>query len=156
MRSGGKQAVLVALAALVASLCARDVSAQVLVTADQDLSFGLVTPGVPAQVLTTDVANRAKLTVQGRGRYRISFTLPSELTGPGGQQIPLTFGATDGRVEIRNRIETFDPVAGHEFRINPADVSAQIYLGARATPGTGTKAGTYSATIVMMVVQTGT
>jgi hypothetical protein len=145
-----------ALAALVTSLCPGAAAAQVLITSDQNLTFGQVTPGVPMQVMPTDITRRAALTVSGRGRYRMTFVLPAVLNGPAGQQIPVTFGATDGRVEIRNRVESFDPVAGHEFRINPADDAAQIYLGGRATPGAGVKAGTYTATIVMTIVQTGT
>ena len=156
MRSGGKQAVLFALAALVTSLCPRAAAAQVLVTSDQNLTFGQVTPGVPMQVAPTDITRRAALSVSGRGRYRVTFVLPTQLNGPSGQQIPVTFGATDGRVEIRNRVETFSPATGHEFRINPSDETAQIYLGGRATPVTGTRAGTYTATIVMTIVQTGT
>ena len=156
MRSGGKQAVLVALAALVTSLCVKPASAQVLVTAEQELAFGQLTPGVPATVQTTDVANRAKLSLQGTGRYRISFTLPTSLSGPSGNTIPLTFGGSDGRVEIRTKIEIFDPAVGHEFRVNPADRSAQIYLGGTASPSLSVPPGTYSATIVMMIVQTGT
>ena len=156
MRSGGKQAVLVALAALVTSLCPAPARAQLLVTSEQNLSFGQVTPGVPVQIATTNVASRAHLSVQGRGRFRISFTLPTQLNGPGGAAIPVTFAANDGRVEIRNRVEVFDPAAGHEFRINPADQEAQVYLGGRAAAPTGARMGTYTATIVMMIVQTGT
>ena len=92
MRSGGRQAVLCALAALVTSLCPRAAAAQVLVTSDQNLTFGQVTPGVPMQVAPTDITRRAALSVSGRGRYRMTFVLPTELNGPSGQQIPVTFG----------------------------------------------------------------
>ena len=156
MRSGGKQAVLVALAALVTSLCPRAAQGQVLVTSDQNLTFGQVTPGVPMQVAPTDVTRRAALTVSGRGRFRISFTLPTSLMGPMGSQIPVTFGAQDGRVVIRTKVEPFDPTVGLEFRLAPSDPAGQVYLGGRASPAAGTKAGTYTATIVMMIVQTGT
>jgi hypothetical protein len=157
MRSGRKQAVMVALAALVTSLCPRAAQAQVLVTSDQNLTFGQVTPGVPVQIAPTDVTRRGALTVTGRGRFRITFTLPTDLMGPSGARIPVTFGATDGQVVLRNRTDTFDPRLGHEFRIvPPGDQAAQIYVGGRASPPAGATAGTYTATIVMMIVQTGT
>ena len=156
MRSGGKQAVLCALAALVTLLCPRAAAAQVLVTSDQNLTFGQVTPGVPMQVAPTDITRRAALSVNGRGRYRVTFVLPTQLNGPSGQQIPVTFGATDGQIQIKNKTEVFNPVTGHEFRIIPQDTDAQIYLGGRATPASGVRAGTYTATIVMTIVQTGT
>jgi hypothetical protein len=145
------------LASFVASLCITAAgSAQVLVVAEQNLQFGLLTPGVPAAVASTDVARRAAYTIDGRGRFTLTFQLPAQLSSPEGGTIPLVFGATDGRVEIRHRITIFDPAAGVNIRINPADRSASVYLGGRAQPGATARAGSYTATIVMIVAETGT
>jgi hypothetical protein len=156
MRSGGKQAMLVALAALVTSLWSEPASAQVVVTSEHDLTFGQVTPGVPAQVAPTDPSRRARLTVTGRGRYWLGFLLPANLTGPSGRQIPLTFNATDGRVQVNTTTTTFNPQFGQTVQLTNTNRTAEVYLGGRATPPTGTPAGTYTATIVMWIIQIGT
>jgi len=143
-------AALVALAANVGRL-----HGQVLVVPERDLDFGLISAGVPAAVQPTDVVRSAQLRVEGRGRYQISFLLPTHLSSLSGHTIPLVFGATDGRLTIRHKVTTFDPADVVSFRINPADREATVNLGGTATPATGQPAGSYSATIVIMIVQTG-
>lgn len=157
MRPRTVQAMQVALAALVV-LCAGSgtAHAQVLVVAERDLDFGVLTPGAATVVAPTDVVRSAQLRLEGRGTFQVSFQLPASLTTASGQTIPLLFGPTDGRLAIRNRVTVFDPNAVTSVRVNPADVEAQINLGARAEPAPGQPAGHYSATIVIMVVQTGT
>lgn len=154
MRPRTMQATLAALAMLVVSFAgAGAAQAQVLVMAERDLEFGLLMPGVAASVTPSD---GARLRVEGRGTFQVSFELPASLTSPAGHQIPLVFGPTDGLLTIRRKATQFDPGTMVSFRINPAEVEAQIELGARAQPAAGQPAGSYSATILMMVVQTGT
>jgi hypothetical protein len=107
-------------------------------------------------VAPTDVTRRAAFSVQARGRYSLTFQLPSQLTAPGGQSIPLLFGAGDGRIDIRQKITSFDPTAGVTININPADLQASVFLGGRAQPALSQPAGSYTATIVLIVVETGT
>lgn len=147
--------VMTAVVALVASLSASSLSGQVLVVAEQDLAFGELTPGAPMTVTPLDVMRRAHFTLQAQGRYHLTFDLPTELRTQTGDVIPLQFAGADGRVEIRNRVITFDPTQGTEVRINPAEQEASIYLGGRALPAPGQLAGDYTATIVMIIVQTG-
>jgi hypothetical protein len=163
MRSRISQAARLTPLAMAASLClslslavAEPVRAQVLVVAEQNLQFGMLTPGVPATVPVTDVARRAAFSLDAQGRYNLSFQLPTHLHGARGATIPVVFGATDGRVEIRQKIATFDPAAGVSIHINPAEQQARIYLGGSARPDLATAAGTYSAEIVMLIVFTGT
>lgn len=157
MRPRSVQAIRVALAALVVlSAGSRAAEAQVLVLAERDLDFGMVTPGAATVVAPTDVVRSAQLRVQGRGTFQISFQLPASLTSATGHTIPLQFASTDGQLALRNRITVFDPNATTSFRVTPADGEAQINLGGRAQPAAGQSAGNYSATIVIMVVQTGT
>jgi len=155
MRSCVVRAVMTALALLVASWSVRPAAAQVLVVPEQNLDFGSLTPGVPVTVTPTDVLRRGNLTVQGRGRFSLTFQLPAALVSTTGATIPLTFGATDGRVEVRHKVDAFDPRAGTTVRINPADQQASIFLGGRAQPAAGQPAGSYQATITVMIVQTG-
>jgi hypothetical protein len=154
MRSRRLHALLLALATLVV-VGTSPADAQVLVVAERDLSFGMLMPGVPTTVAAADVVRSAQLRVQGRGRYQVSFALPQELSAPGGQGIPVEWAAGDGLLAIRNMVRAFDPRETLDFRINPAQTEAQINLGARVTPSPGQQAGTYSATIVVMIVQTG-
>lgn len=151
------QAIRVALAVLVVSCAGRGVAqAQTLVMAERDLDFGMLTPGAPAVVAPTDLMRSAQLRIEGRGEYQVSFFLPTCLTAPGGAEIPLVFGAADGLLSIRHKTTLFDPNTTLSFRVNPAESEALINLGGRAQPGPAQAAGIYSATIVMMVVQTGT
>lgn len=157
MRPRIMQAMLVALATLVVSFAGPGaVQAQTLVVAERDMDFGMLTPGLQTVVAPTDLMRSAQLRIEGRGTYQVSFQLPASLTAPGGAQIPLVFGAADGQLTIRHKVSTFDPNTTLSFRVNPAEREAQINLGGRAQPASGQAAGVYSATIVMMVVQTGT
>jgi hypothetical protein len=147
----------VALAALVVSFAGpRAAQGQVLVVAERDLDFGMLTPGTATVVAPTDLIRSAQLRIEGRGTYQVSFQLPAALTTSTGEQIPLVFGPTDGQLALRHRITVFDPNAMTSFRVNPTDAEARINLGGRAQPAPGQPTGVYSATIVMMVIQTGT
>src|SRR5690606_15613674 len=157
MRPRLRQAMLVALAALVVPFAVPAAAeGQVLVLAEQNLDFGMLTPGVPVTIVPTDMASSAQLRIEGRGTFQVSFQLPGALTNAAGNQIPLVFGASDGRVAIRHKITTFDPRSSVSFRINPAEREAQVNLGGSVQPAPAQPAGHYTATIVMMVVQTGT
>lgn len=157
MRPRTMQAVWVALAAFVVLVAGPGAArAQVLVTSERDLDFGLLTPGAVTAVAATDLIQSAQLRIVGRGTYQVSFQLPASLTSLDGDQIPLVFGPVDGLLTIRHKISSFDPSTVLSIRINPAEQEAQVNLGARAQPAPAQPAGSYSATIVMMVVQTGT
>lgn len=154
MRSRRLLAALIALAALVI-LRTPPAAAQVLVLPERNLTFGLVTPGVPTTVLPTDMARSAQIRVQGRGRYQMTFVLPTQLVRPGGGAMPLTWGAADGRLQSRNLVMVFDPRETLNFRINASEQEAQINMGGTVTPAQGQAAGLYEAMIVVYVVQTG-
>jgi hypothetical protein len=146
-----------ALAAFAASgLGADSARAQVVVTAQQNLQFGTLVPGTPSVVAPTDLARRAALTIEARGRLAVSFELPASLVAADGSEIPLVFTPQSGRVEVRHKAQPFDPAQGVSININPAELMAEVFLGAEARPSAGQRPGSYTATIVMMVVQTGT
>lgn len=157
MRPRMVQAIRVALAAVVVLLAGpRAAQAQVLVMTERDLAFGMLTAGAPTTVPPSDVVRSAQMRIEGRGTFQISFLLPTSLTALRGDQIPLVFGATDGLLTVRSRTTVIDPNAVNTFRLNPADLEARINLGGRAQPAAGQTAGVYSATIVVIVVPTGT
>ncbi|MEX1181789.1 MAG: DUF4402 domain-containing protein [Gemmatimonadota bacterium] len=157
MKSRGTRAGMVALAVLMTLLFAGQGHAQVLVLSEQNLEFGQLTPGTTSVVAATNVTQRATITIDGdRGRYDLTFQLPQYLESASGDRVPLTFGPTDGRITVRSTTTSFDPAAGTDFRFNPAHHEATVYLGGRAHPAVAQNAGSYTATIVIMIVQTGT
>jgi hypothetical protein len=129
---------------------------QVLVTSERNLDFGQLTPGAVTTVAATDMIRSGQLRIAGRGTFQVTFQLPTSLVSPAGHQIPVVFGPADGLLTIRHRVTTFDPTGLLSFRLNPADREGQLNLGASAQPAPGQAAGSYSAVIVVMVVQTGT
>ena len=133
----------------------RPLSAQATMATRQNLSFGQVTPGVPMVVAPTDVLKRAQVTVQGSGNLSMQFVLPAYLQSAQGAQIPLTFRTADALVQMKNKTNVVNPTAPFSIRIPPGQGSADIYLGGTATPSTGQVAGTYQATIVLMIVNPG-
>ena len=157
MRPRLKQAIRSALAALVVSFVTVSAAhAQVLVSAERDLEFGLLTPGTVTTVAPADLTRSAQLRIEGRGTYQVSFQLPSSLVSLDGHQLPVLFAPTAGQLTIRHKVTQFDPATTVSFRINPAEQEALINIGGQAQPAPGQPAGAYTATIVMMVVQTGT
>lgn len=126
--------------------------AQVMVLANSNLEFGQLTPGVAMTVEPTNAVRRAAFSIENTGRYTLSFVLPAQLVSADGGAIPLVFRNTDGRVEIRHRVTTFNPAQGVSIHINPADQRADVYLGGVAEPALSTAGGSYSATITILVV----
>jgi hypothetical protein len=124
----------------------------------QDLAFGQLQAGLSGVVLPTDATRRAELEIfAGRGEYSISLGLPGQLTSAGGAAVPLVFAATDGVLIIprRNRLTTFNPAQPYSFRLNRNDGNALIYLGGTAAPALAQPPGVYTATITVMVTNTG-
>jgi hypothetical protein len=140
------------LGALLALPGLRPLSAQVTVLPRQGLGFGQLTPGVPATVTTSDVARRAEYLLQGVGQSQMLLVLPTRLTNAKGATIPLSFGATDALVKWKSRQSVVNPNAGFTVKTTPADGDAVLYLGGTASPAVGQQAGTYTATITLMIV----
>lgn len=134
-------------------------SGQLTIFPVQDLGFGQLQAGVPEVVLPTDAARRAELQVfAGKGAYTLSIVLPSQMSSLGGAVLPLLFGSTDGILTLPrgNQERAFDPSQPYGFRLTPRDGSAIIYLGGTAAPALGQPPGLYTATITVMVSNTGT
>lgn len=130
---------------------------QVQAVGQQDLSFGVLVPGVPGVVLPDDAARRAEWLLTGRGRVTVSFVLPTVLQGPNGASIPLVFGATDGMWERQGRgggrgPQPVDPNTPFSVTV-PNRQTVVLYLGGTAAPTLTQAAGTYTATITVIVAQ---
>lgn len=137
----------------------------------RDLNFGVIVPGTgPVTVLPTSLQ-----AAEGRGSgaeavrsITVTMTLPAVLTGPGGVSLPLDFnGPYAATCEVTNAnvcdaasLQTWNPVATPTHTDTPHNRTAQgryrytrfsIYLGGRALPGAGLRAGRYTGTVRVLV-----
>ena len=132
--------------------------AQVNAVPQKDLEFGLLMPGVPNRVLVSDVARRAEWLLTGRGNTTVSFVLPTFMQGPAGAVMPLLFQAGDA-AWIRQMaggggggMTTEDP--NTPFSVNvPNRQTLRLFLGGTAQPATTQTAGSYTATITVIIAQ---
>jgi len=127
-------------------------SGQVTIVAQKPLGFGQVTPGVPVTVATSDIARRGEWALLGVAQSQMQLVLPTQLRNANGATIPLTFGTTDGMVKWKNRQTVVNPRSSFTVKTNASDGDAILYLGGTASPAMGQQAGTYTATITLMVV----
>ncbi len=134
---------------------AGSLGAQVGVAGVRDLAFGNVIPGIQTIVSPSDPVRSGmwEVTAQQGDRVQVRLTLPSQLTAPGGLQMPVTFGNNDaiavsdapGATPV-----TFNPRATQNFQLVTSG-RFFIFLGGRVTPA-GTQApGGYTATAVLTV-----
>ncbi len=155
----GGPGVALAFAAIVTLVSQVHAQQPVVATGRQDLTFGIVLPGLPATVSRLDAANSGQYGIRGASRteVRVELTLPATLDSPGGASMPLQFGAGDGGFSVRPAIgssQAFDP------RVPlVTDLSSSgrlfIWLGGTVLPASSQAQGNYSATIVMTVSYTG-
>lgn len=128
----------------------------VTVTGSQALSFGTVFPGLPHAILRTDAINSGQFQVRGQNgvQVQVTLTLPAAMTGPGGSQLPLSFGANDGGYAQSPTIAAatgFDPRASLLTTLS-GQGRLYLYLGGSVSPPGRITPGAYSATITCTVV----
>jgi hypothetical protein len=137
------------------------------------LQFGVIVPGTTSVTVLPRTRNGGEFRIAGvknRKSVDISFTLPTQLTGPGGSSIPLSFsGNYAGLCEIDASgicdlasFTTWDPVATPTYHDLPTRYKPgrkvytydayQVYLGGVASPSTTQRQGTYSASIGVLLV----
>ena len=137
------------------------------------LEFGVIVPGTTTVTVLprTSAGGEFRITgVRNRKSVDISFTLPTQLNGPAGASIPLSFnGNFAGLCEIDNSgtcvvasFVTWNPVSTPTFRDQPtryqpgrkvfAFDAYQLYLGGTASPATTQRQGTYTASIGVLLV----
>jgi hypothetical protein len=145
--------------ALIAGTCL-PVGAQT-VTADQDLAFGDVFPGVPKTIEKTS-ASAAEFTVTGTvdAEVTIDFDLPGYLYTTGAN-MPVYFYETDCAVDTTNppdqsspSLDDQNPYSTITYRIGSSG-QMKIWLGGQLMPGLTQKSGDYTAPIRVTVSYTG-
>jgi hypothetical protein len=149
-----------ALAAQSADVAATaNVLAQLTVAAEQDLDFGNVIPGFVRTVAPADLGDAGRFSLQGADGLEVALdfgALPTELVGPGGATLPLSFGAasagygaTSGAVD-----DTFDPSAVENANLSGTG-ELYVFIGGTVTPDAAQAAGSYTGLITLTVSYTG-
>ena len=137
------------------------------------LEFGVIVPGTTTVTVLPQSAAGGEFRITGvksRKSLDISFTLPTQMTGPGGAAIPLSFNGNfaglceidaSGNCESASYI-TWNPVSTPSFRDQPtrykpgrkvfAYDAHQVYLGGVASPAANQRQGTYTASIGVLLV----
>ena len=146
---------LAALSLLLVSMTHRG-QAQVSVVPIRDLRFGIVIRGVPNSVSPADPVKSGQwyFSTPGIGsRVRVQFTLPTQLNGPSGATLPISFGTTDAILR---------GTAGSSVNVilNPnvtttltatTSKDANVWIGGRVTPAALQVTGAYSNTIILTI-----
>ena len=137
------------------------------------LEFGVIVPGTTSVTVLPRSAAGGEFRITGvkaRKSVDVSFTLPTQMTGPAGAAIPLSFnGNFAGLCEIDNSGNcvsasyiTWNPVTTPSFRDQPTRYSPgrkvftydahQLYLGGVASPAANQRQGTYTASLGVLLV----
>ncbi len=125
----------------------------ITVTAQQDLSFGVLMPGVGETVFVDDMARRAEWVIRTSGTPSVMLVLPSALQGPQGERIPLSFDFGDAGFMAGGSLTVtlHDPESRFDVNI-PADPGfGRLFLGGTALPSADQRPGDYTATITIIV-----
>ena len=137
------------------------------------LQFGVIVPGTTTVTVLPRTAQGGEFRIAGvknRKSVDISFTLPTQLTGPAGASIPLSFnGNYAGLCEIDTSglcvvasFTTWNPVTTPSFHDQPTRYQPgrprytfdayEVYLGGVASPAANQRRGTYTASIGVLLV----
>lgn len=142
-------------------------------TGTSALQFGVIVPGTTTVTVLPRTSGGGEFRITGvknRKSLDISFTLPTQLSGPAGASIPLSFNGnfaglceidTSGACVVASFV-TWNPVTTPSFRDQPtryqpgrkvfAYDAYQVYLGGIASPSATQRQGTYTASIGVLLV----
>jgi hypothetical protein len=130
-------------------------AAQLTVRADRDLRFGSVIQGVSKYVPPNDpvYSGEFEFTATIGNMVQLRFTLPTNLNGPAGALMPITFGNTDAIAQGTGPTSvpvTFNPRGAAVFRLVTSN-RILIFLGGRVTPAANQRTGNYTAPVIFTV-----
>ena len=137
------------------------------------LQFGVIVPGTTTVTVLPRSRAGGEFRIAGvrnRKSVDISFTLPTQLDGPAGASIPLSFNGNyaalceidaSGACVLASLV-TWNPVSTPIFHDLPTRYQPgrkvytydayQVYLGGSASPSTTQRQGTYTASIGVLLV----
>jgi hypothetical protein len=140
---------------LLALVTAPSAGAQVSITGIRNLAFGPVIVGIPSTVGPSHPtrSGQFRLTAPLNSKVQIRFTLPGQLVGPAGAQLPITFGSTDAMAigsAPGSTPLTWNPKATRNPQFQPS-TSYDVFIGGTVTPAGNQLPGSYTATITLTI-----
>lgn len=140
---------------LLAVFAVPPVAAQVSVSPVRNLAFGPVIVGVPTIIGPSHPtrSGQFEITAPIGTRVQIRLTLPDQLDGPAGAQLPITFSNNDALVvgTGSNSVPmTFNPKATRVFEV--PSTTTNVFLGGSVTPAGSQAQGSYANTITLTVM----
>jgi hypothetical protein len=130
-------------------------AAQVTVTPIRDLAFGAVIVGVPSTVAPNHPtrSGQFQITAPAGTRVQVRLTLPNQLNGPAGAQLPINFsnndamyvGTAPGSVPT-----TFNPKATRNLQF-VGTPGYNVFVGGTVSPAANQRQGNYANTITITV-----
>ena len=123
----------------------------------QDLSFGLLVPGIRNEVSVFDVSRRAVVALEGTGPVDIVLVLPTALETATGDRIPLRFISGDAALVSTsgNTLATLDPLQSNRVQLGN-DRTVLFVLGGTAQSTAHTRPGHYVARVALILNNPGT
>jgi hypothetical protein len=150
-RKAALLAVLVGLAAFPAA--AQGGPSDAAITPVNALRFGQLIAGVAEPVAPSEVLQRGHFVIEGRRQLNLRLVLPTTLRTASGAVIPVVFRSSDGIVALENSpLVVFDPNTTVSVPFRPNRDMAQVYLGGVASPAANQAAGSYSATVTILLI----
>ncbi len=136
----------------VCSGAARLQAQQFKVTKAADLTFGNLFSNVPLTIRPTD-GNSGRYVITGpkNKAVKLVFTLPSVMSS--GVTMPISFGPLSGgysQSSSGSNMQFFDPRTPPTITLPDAG-AVYIFIGGTVQPGSGQRAGPYTATILLDV-----
>jgi len=118
----------------------------------QNLSFGLLLPGIPEAVRVTDVSRRAVVALAGDGPVDVTLVLPQALETPNGDRIALRFSTGDAALlsATGTTLSPIDPLQINRVQLGN-DRTVLFVLGGTAQTTAMTRPGHYSARVALII-----
>jgi hypothetical protein len=143
------------LALLAALVLVRPAAAQITVTPIRDLAFGAVIVGVPSTVGPSHPtrSGQFRITAAVNTKVQVRLTLPAQLAGPAGAQLPIGFSNSDALAVSSapgSTPETFNPKATRNLQF-AGTTTYNVFVGGTVTPAANQRPGNYAATLTLTV-----
>ena len=143
---------LVLLSALAAAPSA---AAQISVSPIRDLAFGPVIVGIPSPVGPSHPtrSGQFRITAPVNTKVQVRFTLPSQLAGPAGAQLPINFSSNDAMAMggwPGATPDLFNPKATRNLQFTGGTIY-NVFIGGTVSPAANQRQGNYAATITLTV-----
>ena len=130
-------------------------AAQITVTPIRDLGFGSVIVGIPTTVGPSHPtrSGQFRITAPVNTKVQVRYTLPSQLAGPAGDQLPIDFSSNDA-VAVGGwsgaTPDVFNPKSTRNLQFTGGTLY-NVFIGGTVTPAANQRPGNYAATITLTV-----